>query len=94
MKYLSSGEIADYWGAGNFFAVDISATSWAAYTEVKIGLEPSMGSGPATVSSNDDAVFKIADPQKQKLVITATNGTYTDRQEISLAGIKLTGAGA
>ena len=94
-KWLPAGnEISDYWGAGNFFAVDISATNWSAYTDVKIGLEPTMGSGPATVSSNDDAVFKIADPQKQKLVITATNGTYTDRQEISLVGIKLTSAGA
>ena len=94
-KWLPAGnEISDYWGAGNFFAVDISATNWSAYTDVKIGLEPTMGSGPATVSSNDDAVFKIADPQKQKLVITATNGTYTDRQEISLAGIKLMSAGA
>lgn len=94
-KWLPAGnQISDYWGAGNFFAVDISAADWSAFTSVKIGLEPTQGSGPQPVTQNDDAVFKIDDPQRQKLVITATNGTYTDRQEIALNGITLQGAGA
>ena len=94
-KYLSgSNPITDVWGEGNFLAVDIKADSWSPFTKVTIGLEPSQGSGPAEVSANDDAVFKIKDKDAQKLVIVATDGTNTDRQEFSLSGIKMQGAGA
>lgn len=94
-KYLAEGnEITNYWGAGNFLAVDISAADWTKFTKVQIGLEPSAGSGLVEVTQNDDAVFKIADKDAQKLVIIATDGTNTDKQEISLSGLTLKSAGA
>ena len=96
-KYMSaSNAITDVWGKGNFLAVDFEAENWDAYTSVKVGLEPSAGSGPAELIGEDekDAVFKVANPRAQKLVITATDGNHTDRQEYSLKGVTLESAGA
>ena len=96
-KYMSaSNPITDVWGKGNFLAVDFGADDWNKYTSVKVGLEPSAGSGPAELIGEDDkdAVFKVANPEVQKLVITATNGIHTDRQEFDLKGVTLEGAGA
>lgn len=96
-KYMSaSNAITDVWGKGNFLAVDFEADNWDAYTSVKVGLEPSAGSGPAELIGEDekDAVFKVANPRAQKLVITATDGNHTDRQEYSLKGVTLESAGA
>ena len=96
-KFMSaSNNITDVWGKGNFLAVKFEADDWSKYTSVKVGLEPTAGSGPAELIGEDDksATFKVADPKTQKLVITATNRTHTDRQELSLKGVTLEGAGA
>lgn len=92
-KYLSgSNAITDVWGEGNFVAVTFSATSWSAYTSVKVSLEPSAGSGPAELIGHLDdldSVFKITDKNSQKLKIVATDGTKTRVQAYSLADLVL-----
>ena len=96
-KYMSaSNAITDVWGKGNFIALKFESDNWNQYTSVKVGLEPSAGSGLAELIGEDDksGVWKIADPATQKFVIVATNGVHTDKQELSLNGLTLEPAGA
>ena len=98
-KWMATGNnITNYWGAGNFLAVNFTVPNddWTRYTSVLVGLEPSAGSGFAQLIGEDDksATFKVADPKNQKLVILASDGVHTDRQEISLKGVTLESAGA
>lgn len=94
-KWLSAAnEITNVWGAGNFLAVDLTGEDWSKFTSVKVGLEPSAGSGLVDITGNDDAVFKINDKDAQKLVIVASDGKTTEKQVLSLSGVKLMSAGA
>ena len=93
LKYLDSGEIADYWGAGNFLALkftDIPATA----TSVKVGLDPSQSSGLVEILTDPDknGVFKITDKDTQVFKVVVTDGTNTVTKTYSLAGLGLESA--
>ena len=66
LKYLSgSNPITDVWGEGNFLAITFTADNWSAYDSVKVGLEPTQGSGPAELIGHLDdldSVMKIGNP--------------------------------
>ena len=92
LKYLSGDNpITSNWGAGNFMMVDFNATDWSDYTSVKVGLEPSKGSGLVEVLTDPDknGVFKISNKNTQKFKIVATNGVTTVTKTYNLGGLTL-----
>lgn len=81
------------WGAGNFLALkfsDIPATA----TSVKVGLEPSQGSGLVELINDPDknGVFKITNKFVQKFKVVTTDGTETTEQLFDLSGLTITEA--
>ena len=65
------------------------ARDWDEYTSVKVGLDPSAGSGLVEVIDDPDknGVFKITNKDGQKFVIEAKNGTETKRQVFDLSAL-------
>ena len=97
-KFLSgSNAITDVWGEGNFVAVTFTADNWNAYDSVKVGLEPSQGSGAAELIGHLDdldSVFKVGNPITQKLKIVASKaGKPSKTQVFDLSGLTLEEAG-
>ena len=91
LKYLSGeNAITNVWGAGNFLCLDFSSNDWSKYTSVKVGLDPSQGSGLVEILTDPDknGVFKIKN-KSQKFVIEATNNVDRIRQVYSLNGLTL-----
>lgn len=89
-KWLADGEIADYWGPGNFMAFKFEDIDERA-TSVKVGMSPSQGSGLVEIINDPDknGVFKITDKDEQKFVVIITDGTQTTTQEFDLSGLTL-----
>ena len=86
LKYVGTGPLADYWGAGNFLALNFAATDFTKYTSVKVGLRPTYGGPGGTTPIDDDSglqeiiedpdkngVFKITDKATQKFKIVSTD---------------------
>lgn len=92
LKYLDSGDIATYWGAGNFLALKFANPDPKA-TSVKVGLDPSEGSGLVELLGDPDmnGVFKITNKATQKFKIVTTNGTKTTTQTFDLSGLTVEG---
>lgn len=89
LKYLDGSDpISGYWGAGNFLALKFSDVDPRA-TSVKVGLDPSEGSGLVELLGDPDmnAVFKITDKDTQKFVVVTTDGIKTKRQEFDLSDL-------
>ena len=85
----SSGPLA---GDGYFLALQFSATNWDAYTDVKVGLSPSAGTGLVSIINDPDknGVFKITDTKKQKFIIETTDTSgRKERQTYSLVKLQL-----
>lgn len=85
LKYLDTGAIAEYWGAGNFLALkftDIPETA----TSCKVGLDPSEGSGLVEIINDPDknGVFKVTNKNIQNFKIVTTDGTKTTTQIFDL----------
>lgn len=95
LKYLDEGSLVTTWGAGNFLALKFNADDWSAYTSVKVGLEPSMGSGLVEILTDPDknGAFKVTNKQ-QKFKVVATDGTKTSTQTYDLSGLTLEDEGA
>ena len=93
LKYLDSGDLVTTWGAGNFLALKFSADDWDDYTSVKVGLDPSQGSGLVEILNDPDknGAFKITSTT-QKFKVVATNGTETKTTIYDLSGLTLQGA--
>ena len=89
LKYLDTGAIADYWGAGNFMALKFSDTDPRAVS-VKVGLDPSAGSGLVEIIDDPDqnGVFKVTDKDTQRFVVESRDehGNLT-RQVFNLSGL-------
>ena len=81
-----SGPLA---GAGYFMGLKFDAT-WANYTSVKIGLDPTAGTGLVEIKNDDThtAALKLTNKNTQKLVVVATNGTDTREERYDLSGLK------
>lgn len=90
LKYMDEdNQITRAWGEGYFIAVKFLARDWDEYTSVKVGLDPSAGSGLVEVIDDPDknGVFKITNKDGQKFVIEAENGTETKRQVFDLSAL-------
>ena len=91
LKYVDSGALADGWGAGNFLALDLSSNDFDDLTSVKVGMEPSAGSGLVELINDPDknGVFKVTDKYNQKFVIVSTDGKNAVTQKYALSGLTL-----
>ncbi len=91
LKYLDSGAIASQWGNGYFMALDLSANDFTDLTSVKVGMNPSAGSGLIEIIDDPDknGVFKVSNKFNQKFVITQTDGTNTKTQSYDLSQLEL-----
>lgn len=87
LKYLSEGQLATDWGAGHFIALKF--TTDLTPTNVKVGLDPSQGSGLVTLDSDEDGVFKVTNKDLQNFVVQYTDGTHTYRDVYDLSKLVL-----
>lgn len=94
LKYLTGDNaIVNEWGEGNFLAITFTADNWSDYDSVKVGLEPSQGSGMVELIGHLDdldSVFKIGNDVSQKFKIVASKaGKPTRTQVFDLSGLVL-----
>lgn len=76
---------------GNFLAVNLVNNDYSQFTSVKIGLDPSQGSGLVEIIDDPDknGVFRIANTsQKFKIVSTSVDG-IENTQVFDLSGLTL-----
>lgn len=87
LKYLSgSNAITDMWGEGNFLCLKFP-TADIENSTVKVGLEPSAGSGLVELDPDKNGVFKITDKLRQKFVVQITKDGETVVQRYDLSGL-------
>ena len=88
LKYCSTGSLATTWGAGYFLVLKFSEVDETA-TSVKVGLDPSEGSGLVELLGDPDmnGVFKITSPYGQKFKVVSTDGTRSTIQKFDLSGL-------
>jgi len=94
LKYLSgSNAITDVWGEGNFLVLKFSDIDENA-TSVKVGLEPSAGSGLVELLGDPDmnGVFKITSKELQKFKVISSNGATSTVQEFDLSELTIQNA--
>lgn len=92
IKYLTGeNPITVKWGEGNFIALHFNAEDWTAYDSVKIGLEPSQGTGMVEIKDDPDhnGIFKIANKDTQKIKLVATKSGVSNTTYYSLTGLTL-----
>lgn len=90
LKYLDSGALVDGFGAGNFIGLkftDIPETA----TSVKVGLDPSEGTGLVEIIDDPDknGAFKITNRFTQNFKIVTTDGTNTVTQIFDLSRLNV-----
>lgn len=91
MYFDTPGAIVDYWGAGNFFAFKISDIASNAVS-VKVGLQPSEGSGLVEIIDDPDknGIAKITDKDTQKFKVVQTDAEGNKNiQLFDLSGLTL-----
>ena len=86
----TSGQLVSDWGEGYFLVlkwsgIDLNANS------IKVGLEPSMGTGFVECYQDADrnGVFKITNKNIQKFKIIVSDGEHSRVQTLDLAGLTL-----
>lgn len=93
MKFIEGGlaESGPLAGDGNFLALKFTADDWSDYTSVKVGLNPSQGTGLVEVINDPDknGVFKITDTETQMFEIICTDGTNRVSKTYSLRDLVL-----
>ncbi len=77
-------------GSGNFLALKFGSEDWSKFTSVKVGLDPSQGTGLVEIIDDPDknGVFKITS-NEQVLKVVATDGVDTVTNVYSLAKLVL-----
>lgn len=97
LKYYDDAESAlvTQWGAGNFLVLKFANLDEKA-TSVKVGLDPSEGSGLVEIINDPDknGVFKITDKDTQKFKVVTTDGTETLTQTYDLSKLVCEDTGA
>lgn len=91
LKYLSgSNAITNVWGPGNFLALNWTSIDPKA-TSLKVGLEPSAGSGlvEAIGDSDHNGIFKVTNKNVQKVKFVLSDGTHSRVQMLDLSGLTL-----
>lgn len=82
-----SGPLA---GDGNFLALKFISDDWNKYTSVKVGLDPSIGTGLVEILTDPDknGVFKVTS-KSQKFKVVAQNSEETKTAVYNLSGLTL-----
>lgn len=90
LKYLDSGALVDTFGAGNFLALKFSDIPETA-TSVKVGLDPSEGTGLVELINDPDknGAFKVTNRFTQNFKIVTTDGTNTTTQIFDLSRLNV-----
>lgn len=86
LKYIASGAIADDWGPGNFICLKFPDADLST-TVVKVGLNPSQGSGLVELDSDKNGVFKVTDKNAQQFVVVQRKGDAVTVQSFDLSGL-------
>ena len=86
LKKLTEGALVDHWGEGNFMALKFSDID-PEVTSVKVGLDPSEGSGLVEIIDDPDknGAFKVTYKDTQKFVVEVTMNGQTSRQVYDLS---------
>lgn len=86
LKYVDSGALATDWGPGNFMALKFDDFDERA-TSVKVGLDPSQGSGLVEIINDPDknGVFKITNKAIQKFKVVVSDGYNKTVQTFDLS---------
>lgn len=87
LKYLSgSNAITNVWGEGNFLAIQFGDVP-TGVTSIKVGLDPSAGSGLVELVGDPDmnGIFKITNKNAQKFVVEMNGSKGKMRQEYDLS---------
>lgn len=90
IKYLTEGSLVDRWGAGNFIALRFDDIYEGA-TSVKVGMDPSQGSGLVEIIDDPDknGAWKITDKDIQKFKCVTSDGTNSLTQTFDLSNLVL-----
>lgn len=88
LKYCDKGTLATDWGAGYFLVLKFTNIPEIA-TSVKVGLDPSQGSGLVELLGDPDmnGVFKITNQNVQQFRVEVTDGTRKTVQKYDLSGL-------
>lgn len=80
-------------GDGWFMALQFSSDDWAEYDDIKVGLDPSQGTGLVSVKNDPDrnGVFKVTNTSQKFIVQTTVDDTVIET-EYSLSNLVLTPA--
>lgn len=75
LKYLDEGSLVDTYGAGNFIALNFLNSDFTKFSSVKVGLNPSEGTGLVEIINDPDknGAFKITNKDEQVFEIQATD---------------------
>ena len=87
LKYVDSGVLARDWGPGNFIALKFTLPDGVDPEDVKVGLDPSMGSGLVALDNDKNGIFKVTDKDGQVFVVEMFNGAYWTRETYDLSGL-------
>ncbi len=90
LKYLSgSNPITDVWGEGNFFAFTLAGNTFTGLDSVKVGVQPTQGTGLVEIINDPDknGIVKIGDKNIQKFIIEQKKGSQIKRQVYDLSGL-------
>ena len=76
---------------GHFVAVKFSTDDWTDYTSVKVGLEPSYGTGLVEIINDPDknGVFRVTDKDAQLFKVICKNATTETVKTYTLNGLVL-----
>ena len=88
LAYIDTGSLPPVWGDGNFLALDFTNIDSDA-TSVKVGMEPSVSSGLVELDEDHNAIMKVTDKNKQKVVVIQSNDTFSFKQSFGLSGLTL-----
>lgn len=87
LKYLSGDNaITQVWGEGNFICLKFPDAD-IENTTVRVGLEPSQGSGLVELDPDKNGVFKVTDKLRQKFCVEMTVNGETVVQRYDLSGL-------
>jgi len=90
-KWLSTGALPEYWGAGNFLALDFIDAAGA--SEIKVGMVPShSGMDLVALDEDMDVAFQINDKDAQVFRVQMTVDGVTSTQDYDLSGLTLASA--
>ena len=84
-KVIVADKGPGYYICLKFTDLDASATS------VKVGIEPTQGSGPQEIIDDPDkaGIFKVTYKDSQTIVVTQSDGTNKLTQVFSVSGLEL-----